>query len=374
MGEKILLSMIGTRDYEKVEYRWGDKSAVTALIQEALFEWFPDWKKLILATPEAKDKYGRMLERIGTEIVDIPNGKNQREHEQIFDILVQKLPQDAEVVLDITHGFRLLPVLVLLGMSFLRAAKNIQIRHLLYGAYQENQAVAPVIDLVSFVRMLDWASATNRFMETGDVRRLAHISGEFAEDLENSVRHLQAFSSALQLHYPLQAGQAAGVSLEALKQARNKLPVPMRILEERLLKGISPIAFSDRDPPEQQLSALFHQVLWYYRHGHYEKAVGLASEWIHLFAKWKVGQDIWSEKFSFKHEIERRPNEDWANELKNLHEEIKRLRDHISHWQFKRKSELSPSELVNIPQKVGELTNRLETLVRSTGLKLEEPS
>lgn len=361
-------------EYERVRYCWGEREFNTTLIQEAWGEWFSDAQ--VLATERARQERRDDLERHPHwKLVDIPDGKNESEFWDIYGQVVTHLEEGDEVILDITHGFRSLPVLILLAATFLRSAWGVTVKHVLYGAHEAKTGdQTPVFDLAPFLTMLDWAGATDRFLDTGDVRRLAQLSRAFSEDLEDSVRHLQAFSTALQLHYPLQAGQAAREGLEALEQSRSRIPAPMGILEKRLMDGISPLAFSDHDPHERQLSALFHQVLWYRRHGHYEKAVGLASEWVHLFVKWKVGQDIWSENFSLKDELGRRRNEDWADKLKNLHEEIKRLRNNISHWQFKRKSELHPSESEDTPRQVEELIKRLETLVRSTGLNLEEPA
>lgn len=371
--EKLILTAVGDDDYEIVSYQWGERQAVQhKLIQHALAEWFPGSKMFVLATNEAEEKYGKAISNdLKAEIVHIPRGSNEGEYWKIFNTIKEKIPPGVDLVLDITHGFRSLPVLVLLAVSFLRAAKQVRVKHVLYGVHQKGERIAPVIDLVTFISMLDWASATNRFLETGDVRRLAQIPGAFSKNLEDSIRHLQVFSTALQLHYPLQAGQAAQEGLESLGQVREKLPEPMKILENRLIDSIRPMAFTDQDPQERQLLALFNQILWYRQHGHYEKAVGLASEWVHLFAKWKTGHGIWSENFSLKKELEKR-NESWAGELRGLHEEIKSLRDNISHWQFKRKSELQRSELEDTPQQVEDLIGRLKNLVHSAGLELPE--
>jgi hypothetical protein len=221
--------------------------------------------------------------------------------------------------------------------------------------------------------MLDWASATNRFLETGDVRSLARITGSHSDDLVESIGHLQTLSGALQMHYPLHAGQAAQEALKSLGQVREKLPEPMKILEERLMGSISALAFTDQDPPERQVRALFEQILWYHAHRHYEKSLGLANEWVHLFAKNRLGHDIWSDDFSLKRVFET-CSDSWAEKLKQLHTEIKNLRDNVSHWQFKRRSELEPSELENIPHKVEELISGLGNLMHSDEFKLPETS
>ncbi|MER3490294.1 MAG: TIGR02221 family CRISPR-associated protein [Meiothermus sp.] len=369
MGKKILLSIVGTGDYREVEYRWNGRSASASLIQQALAEWWPDSEKLFLATPEARDKHGKSLKRIVTveeDIVDIPNGLNQEEYAEIFNKLVERLPQDAEVVLDITHGFRSLPVLVLLGMSFLRVAKNIQIRHLLYGVYQEDQSEAPVIDLAPFVSMLDWAIATNRFLDTGDAGKLADITGSYSDKLSDGIQSLKAFSRALQLQNPQKAGLAARESVEKLERIEQDLPPPMKILKKRLLDAISPLSFTGQDPQEQQLRALFKHILWYNQHALFEKAVGLASEWIHLFVKWKVRKPM---NFSLADELKRHCSEDWAEGLGDLYEEIKHLRNSAAHFHISKNGNSAPIELA--PERVKELIDKLKSIVSGAGLNLE---
>lgn len=364
----------GTHEYDKASYQWGEREVITTVfLQEAFARWFPEARFVLLATEKAKEEQEVHLKRIpNRQVVRIPHGQNPQEFWEIYGKITDHLEAGSEVILDITHGFRSLGMLAFLAVVFLQAARRVRLLHLLYAAHEAKvDEITPIFDLTPFVSMLDWASATSRFLETGDVRRLAQISGAFSEDLKDSVGNLQTFSTALQLHDPLQVGRAAHEGLAALERVREKLPAPMKILEDRLVNSISPLAFTDQDPQERQLLALFHQVLWYRQHGHHEKAVGLASEWIHLFAKWRTGHDIWSTKFGLKSELET-IGDDWARELKDLHEEIKGLRDNISHWQFKRKDDLQPLGLEATPSQVEELIDRLEKLVRGAGLSLPE--
>ena len=54
----------------------------------------------------------------------------------IFNIIEQNIPTSSELLLDITHGFRSLPMLGFLAVAYLRAAKAIALTHLVYGALE----------------------------------------------------------------------------------------------------------------------------------------------------------------------------------------------------------------------------------------------
>jgi CRISPR-associated DxTHG motif protein len=369
----------GVYVYEEATYQWSrfpDKPVKTRLVQQALREWFPEADILALATEEALEHTWPRVKPIGNVCYrKIPKGSSQNEFWKIYNAVTESLPHKSQVILDITHGLRSIPLITLLALAFLRAAGRIELEAVIYAAQDAKtpEGITPIFDLTPFLAMLDWASATNRFLETGDVRSLARITGSHSDDLVESIGHLQTLSGALQMHYPLHAGQAAQEALKSLGQVREKLPEPMKILEERLMGSISALAFTDQDPPERQVRALFEQILWYHAHRHYEKSLGLANEWVHLFAKNRLGHDIWSDDFSLKRVFET-CSDSWAEKLKQLHTEIKNLRDNVSHWQFKRRSELEPSELENIPHKVEELISGLGNLMHSDEFKLPETS
>jgi CRISPR-associated DxTHG motif protein len=365
--------------YEEATYQWSrfpDKPVKTSLVQEALRKWFPEADILALATEEALEHTWPKVKPIGNVCFrKIPKGSSQNEFWKIYNAVTESLPHGARVILDFTHGLRSIPLITLLALVFLRAAGRIELEAVIYAAQDAKtpEGITPIFDLTPFLAMLDWASATNRFLETGDVRGLARITGSHSDDLGASIQHLQTFSSALQLHYPLHAGKAAQEALKSLGQVREKLPEPMKILEERLIGSIRPLAFTDQDSPERQVRALFEQILWYHAHGHYEKSLGLANEWVHLFAKNKLGHDIWSDGFSLKQVFET-SSDSWMQKLKQLHTEIRNLRNNISHWQLKRQGDLEPSELENIPQKAEELIKGLGNLMQSNESKLPEVS
>lgn len=313
--------MLGTNDYKEVAYTWGDKKAhPSKFFQAALAGWFPQANVLICVTKESRDKHEQAVKQLlpSAELVDIPSGKKEAEFWEIFNTLEQHIPTGVELVFDVTHGFRSLPTLALLVVSFLRAAKAVQLKYVLYGAYEARTGdTAPVFDLTPFMTMLDWASATNRFLETGDAskfRPLVETRGArpLNTHLNSALKELTGLSEALSTNRAMRAGKLSSKALAKIVRAKGEewelSHAPLKLLLPRLEQGLGLIAQDDKASQQVQLIQSFGQVSWFLKHRQYEKALGLAREWMVSFAQLK-GQGSW-QPIQYK---KRKEVEDWFN-------------------------------------------------------------
>lgn len=362
--------------YDNARYAWGNREIVeTSLIQDAYLRWFPEASFLILATEKAEEERKGDLERIPNKrIVRIKEGKNTDEFWQIYNVLADNLEPDSEVILDITHGFRSLGMLAFLATAFLRAAKQIKLTHLLYGAFEakSEEGVTPIFDLAPFVTMLDWASATSRFLDTGYAQKLAQIAGS-----ENKFRTLAVsltdFSHAIQLHDPVRVGLEARRALDAMREGFSG---PMEVLRGQLQLRLEPLVFTKEDEDKKQLISILAQVDWYLEHQHYEKAVGLAKEWLYLFARWKSKKGIWpnGEKFSLNAFLSNIENK----RLQGIYNELKVLRDGLLHWRGIPTEEGGNAEdqstFDSQIARIQDVLKRLKSEVIQMGLELPEVS
>jgi CRISPR-associated Csx2 family protein len=79
------------------------------------------------------------------------------------------------VSLDITHGFRHLPMLALLSALHLRIAQHV-VDGLYYGAFEMKQDdIAPVMNLSGLLHIADWVGALNTFDKDGDYSVFAEL-------------------------------------------------------------------------------------------------------------------------------------------------------------------------------------------------------
>src|SRR5215813_14716663 len=116
-----LLSFLGTGNYSQVRYVWGQHAYDTDLFPEALAVWLMPSQVLMLLTKEAKQHQNwtnlqaRLAGKVEPTAIDIPSGKSEAELWQIFEKLTGCLDEGDEVVFDVTHAFRSLPILTLLA-------------------------------------------------------------------------------------------------------------------------------------------------------------------------------------------------------------------------------------------------------------------
>lgn len=104
---------------------------------------------------------------------DIPEGANSQEIWTIFDEIYQIMEEGDEVYFDITHAFRSISMMTLAVLNYARVLKNIQIKGIYYGAFEnqfadeEGRKIAPILDVTPFVSIFDWTNAANSFIKFG---------------------------------------------------------------------------------------------------------------------------------------------------------------------------------------------------------------
>ena len=117
----IILTNLGTSEYEPATYQWGVREKRKAqLFAAALHFWYPTARVKALVTEEAENKNGLLLLKSIPDVERIPISKGQSDEEnwELFDTIVEAVPEGEEVLFDVTHGFRSLPIVTLLALSF----------------------------------------------------------------------------------------------------------------------------------------------------------------------------------------------------------------------------------------------------------------
>ncbi len=99
----------------------------------------------------------------------IPFAKNPKEQIEILSVLAENLDENEDVIIDVTHGFRHLPMLSLVAARFLKTVKKIDVQQIYYGAFEmSSDNKTPVLELESLLTMLDWVDALSTFDKDGD--------------------------------------------------------------------------------------------------------------------------------------------------------------------------------------------------------------
>ena len=209
MSRKVFISVLGTGFYGKCAYKKDNfQSSDTRFIQAATLEmlkdksewteadrgyifltdgarrdnWQPEGnkrKKFPKAQEEdyegLKDELDGMHLPFEIEPVSIPDGKDKEEIWNIFDIIYDKLEEDDELYFDVTHGFRYLPMLVLVLANYAKFLKKVKVEMVTYGNYEartKSPDVAPIVDITSLSVLQDWTNAASDYLRHGDARVL----------------------------------------------------------------------------------------------------------------------------------------------------------------------------------------------------------
>lgn len=129
---------------------------------------------------------------IPVELVIIPYGQSMDEQIQIMEIIAQHVPDHSEVTLDVTHGFRHLPMLGIIAAQYLERLKQVEICNIFYGMYDPDLKVGEVYDLQGMLQLNNWVFALSQFDKDGDY-------SVFAKPLTNdgfSIKGVKALEKA----------------------------------------------------------------------------------------------------------------------------------------------------------------------------------
>ena len=100
----------------------------------------------------------------GAELVLIPYCRDEAEQMRLLTDIAAHVGVGEQVVLDITHGFRHLPMLALVAARYLAHVRQAVVIDIYYGALDMTaQGITPVVKLDGLLRMLDWIVAEGGF-------------------------------------------------------------------------------------------------------------------------------------------------------------------------------------------------------------------
>lgn len=98
----------------------------------------------------------------------IPYCQNEDEQVDLLRLLAEHVGEGDHVHIDITHGFRTLPMLSLLAAFFLRRVRHATVDGIWYGAFDPDTGDAPVQNLQGLLGVVDWLEALAVYDHTGD--------------------------------------------------------------------------------------------------------------------------------------------------------------------------------------------------------------
>lgn len=149
-----------------------------------------------------------------------------RENTDIILGLQQYLSKGDELIVDITHSFRSLPMFMMILLIYLKyvSNKNISISHVHYGMLEMKGELgyAPIIDLKSMLEVNDWVTGAYSFSEYGNAYKISQL----IKSQEQSVSTLlEEFSNLMNLNH-LYGIQSISQRLSSIKNTRYQTQMP----------------------------------------------------------------------------------------------------------------------------------------------------
>lgn len=324
MGRNVFMSFLGTSKYKKAIYYYKKERVENVdYVQEAMIKIFcKDFKdndsSYVFMTERAKESnwsgsknttgLSNNLKKLKLSCkinpVEIPESMTEDSLWRIFEIIHNNIEREDNIILDITHGFRFLPMLTITLLNYERFVKKIVVKGIYYGALEilgphskidgetsEKLIEVPIMDLTSFDNLLQWSSAADNFVNYGNTRKLSSLiqkniaplrtksSGK--DETAKSLKDLMGSLNRIYSQITTVRGKAIyeGTAFSNLKTSLSKLENTNTIISplNPILKIIESKINSFK---ENHLDNCFSAVEWCITHGLIQQGITLLQETI----------------------------------------------------------------------------------------------
>ena len=412
MGKNVLISFLGTgpleskakRIYKTVRYNiegedLGDFPFVTAALKkhyqidkvlligtahsmwEEVYRWFVEdsgkefdenvWIDIAEDCEKANYKselsipHQEMVEdAIGksSKVILIKYGINEREIVENMNIILglqQYLSNGDNLIVDITHSFRSLPMFMMNLLIYIRndSQKKISISHIHYGMLEMSNELgyAPIIDIKTMMDVNDWITGAYSFSEFGNAYKISKL----IESEDKSVSTLlEEFSNLMNLNH-LYAIKNISQRLAAIKNKRYQTRLPELT--------INPIAesFINKFRVEGENHALFQVKVarWQLDHRKYAQAMLTINEAMitYVCEQNDLERDDYDNRELAKMALKYHPQGRTLKcdrELKQTYKKLKLFRNSTAHSLDTRKS------VNNMLKVLADCVSQLETIIK----------
>lgn len=319
---KSFISILGTNDYLECCHSFEDKISEQPVkyVQEDLIKFFcSDFDEndeiRIFLTKDAteknwednghKDKNHNPILNIGLKNrlnnlklkckinpIPIKEGFNENEIWDTFQIIYDTFKNGEEVIVDITHSFRFLPMLLTTLLNYAKYQKNIIIKGIYYAAFESlgtpndirnlpvEKRIVPIFDLTSLSRLQDWTVASFDFINNANVSRLRqlihnekynettnYLPNKVVTDLEKLIHNISFCRGNELLNSKFDELKNSIMELKNL----STLPKPFSLLIDELYKKVKNF---NNNLPDLTIGI----AEWCYYHNYFQQLVTLLQE------------------------------------------------------------------------------------------------
>lgn len=210
---------------------------------------------------------------------------------------IQLKNEDPLIVdIDITHGFRHLPLLYFAAMSFLSTFRGVTLDKIYYGLYEYELPLTPIINIGMAFNFIIWSQAVNSFLEIGRVDMLTSLlknlrmDYQYSEDTSRKLHEIEKALRGLILPLshalPLEIGKCAGSLLDRIQDMNesSSLSPALTYLFSEISNELRPLCSAggpkeDYSLTDMELERQFAIIEWFFQRGRIGDALLLLREY-----------------------------------------------------------------------------------------------
>jgi CRISPR-associated Csx2 family protein len=295
-----------------------EKNCSTDLFQEALVQFYKPKILYVFLTKQARihqpenasePTWETLRKRLSSKVdiipvYDVPEGNDDASIWNLFNKIVDCLDENDQVVFDITHAFRSIPVISLVAVSYLRVVRQVSIKGLVYGLFNPRSPEdSPTFDLLPIVSLLEWTTATDQFLKTGNGDALANLLCSENVAIQDLANNIEAISKGLQLLRPVDVMTESANLENTIKSASLSISQsvpPFAALLKRIEKDYGKFGLKNSSDfmTNGKISLLnqLKMIDWYTNKGQIVQALSLAREWLPSLLCWYFKLDPFIDK------------------------------------------------------------------------------
>ena len=175
-----------------------------------------------------------------------------------------------ELIVDVTHSFRSLPIFIMNLLIYLQnvSPKNIKISHIHYGMNEANRefGFSPVVDLKAMMDVQEWITGAYTFRMFGNTYKISKL---LEAENKSVAPILRGFSDAMNLNY-LYPMQAETQKLSGIKKKEYQTDLPKLIISPIVKQFVE--EFHVKTEKHRQSHFQLKLADWQYRHKKYAQA------------------------------------------------------------------------------------------------------
>jgi CRISPR-associated DxTHG motif protein len=316
--------------------------------------------------------------------IAIPDGKDETQLNAIIKIMLEKIPDDCYLTLDLTHGLRSCPIVFSVAVQYIKFLRGkIEIEGFYYGMLESKNAAgaSPIVNMKVYLDLMEWIYAVRIFGDTYQAIQIANLLQPFAVRLgQGKVKSIQRdlidFSNAYDLACPIEIGIQArtiGKLLEAELPECLTAEVP---LAQELFRLIGKLAdkykvdFGEKKQAILTVKELERQACIidnYIDSRQFDQVLGLIREWMVCCVMYNNGMEsqwlIKSKRLNIEEKLSKMVKDkfrDKQRDLLNDWEYICSLRNPIYHHGF---SDENPSISEKRIEKISNIWNKIKNKI-----------